>query len=107
MKNYFERFKLKYGIQSNWSAFIIIVVFAITGSLSVKVGRPLLDFLGVHKETMSPWVFWPLRIVIIFPIYQVLQIVIGFIFGQFSFFWAFQKKMYGPFARGFKPNSQK
>lgn len=103
---FLDRFKKKYSIESNWDAFLIIVVFSITGSLSVKVGRPVLEFLGIHKETMSAWVFWPLRILIIFPIYQILQIIIGFIFGQFDFFWAFQKKMYGPFGRvfGYNPN---
>lgn len=106
MKDYFEKFKKKYNIRSNRDATLIIVVFALTGSLSVKVGKPVLDFLGVHKDTMSPWVFWPLRILIIFPIYQILQIIIGFLFGQFEFFWAFQKKMFMPFGRifGFNPN---
>jgi manganese efflux pump family protein len=106
MKAYFKRFKTKYGITSNWDAFIIIVVFAITGSLSVKVAKPVLDYLGIDKETMSPWAFWPIRILIIFPVYQILQIIIGFLFGQFKFFWAFQKKMYLPFGRifGYNPN---
>jgi hypothetical protein len=34
-----------------------------------------------------------MRLVLIFPIYQVLLVFIGAIFGQFSFFWNFEKKM--------------
>ena len=39
------------------------------------------------------WIFWPLRIFIIFPIYQVLIVIIGAMFGQFNFFWTLEKKM--------------
>jgi hypothetical protein len=34
-----------------------------------------------------------LRLLLIFPIYQILLVFVGFIFGQFSFFWEFEKKM--------------
>ncbi|MGB2332508.1 MAG: DUF6787 family protein [Litorivicinaceae bacterium] len=36
--------------------------------------------------------FWPLRVLIIFPIYQLLLIIIGTLAGQFSYFWEFEKK---------------
>lgn len=106
MKAFYQRFKLRYGIESDWDAIVIFIVFGITGSLSVKVGKPVLEWLGVSKDTMSPWVFWPLRILIIFPIYQILQILIGSSLGQFRFFWQFQKKMFGSFGRvfGYNPN---
>jgi len=42
-----------------------------------------------------------LRLVLIFPIYQVLLVLIGFIFGQFSFFWKFEKKMLERLKLGF------
>ena len=42
---------------------------------------------------MSLWIYWPIRIVILFPIYQVMLVVIGALFGQFNFFWNFEKKM--------------
>ena len=34
-----------------------------------------------------------MRITIIFPIYQILILIVGFLFGQFKFFWDFEKKM--------------
>ncbi|MGA0212453.1 MAG: DUF6787 family protein [Flavobacteriaceae bacterium] len=37
--------------------------------------------------------YWILRILIIFPVYQVLLLGIGTIFFQFRFFWAFEKKI--------------
>jgi manganese efflux pump family protein len=88
-----NRFKEKWGITSNFQLVIILLVFSITGSVAVWVAKPVLDLVGLDKEALSPWVFWPIRIFIIFPIYQVLIVVIGAIFGQFKFFWAFEKKM--------------
>ena len=88
-----KRFKEKWGITSNFQLVIILIVFSITGSVAVWVAKPVLDLVGLDKEALSPWVFWPIRIFIIFPIYQVLIVLIGAIFGQFKFFWAFEKKM--------------
>ena len=88
-----KRFKEKWGITSNFQLVIILIVFSVTGSVAVWVAKPVLDLVGLDKEAVSPWVFWPIRIFIIFPIYQVLIVLIGAIFGQFKFFWAFEKKM--------------
>ena len=87
-----KRFKEKWNIDSNYQLVIIIIVFAITGSLSLFVSNPILEALSIEKKIFSPWIFWPLRIMIVFPIYQILILIIGAIFGQFSFFWKFEKK---------------
>lgn len=88
-----NRLKEKWGIKSNFQFFIILVVFSITGSVAVLIAKPLLNLVGLEKELISPWVFWPIRIFIIFPIYQILIVIIGALFGQFQFFWNFEKKM--------------
>jgi len=88
-----NRLKEKWGITSNFQIIIILLVFSITGSVAVWIANPVLNLVGLNKEFVSPWVFWPIRIFIIFPIYQVLIVFIGALFGQFKFFWAFEKKM--------------
>ena len=85
-----NKLKEKWRITSNLQLIIILIVFSITGLTSVWIARPLLEYLNVDRTT---WMFWPIRILIIFPIYQVLIIVIGTLFGQFKFFWQFEKKM--------------
>jgi len=90
-----KQIKEKWGINSNYQLIIILFVFSLTGSLALWLGKPLLNILGIKKSLLSPWVFWPARILIIFPIYQVLIIIIGAIFGQFKFFLNFEKKMLG------------
>ncbi|MBC8266491.1 MAG: diacylglyceryl transferase [Flavobacteriales bacterium] len=88
-----KRLKEKWGITSNFQFIIILIVFSITGYLAVWVAKPVLELIGLDKSVVSPWIFWPIRIAIIFPIYQVMIVVIGALFGQFKFFWAFEKKM--------------
>ena len=94
---YFNLLKSKWGIKSNQQLIIIFVVFGITGSLSMIVTDPILDFFDINKELFSIYsygdiVYWMIRLIIIFPIYQVLLIAIGFIFNQFDFFWGFEKE---------------
>lgn len=98
MKKFIEKTKERWDIKSNWDFLLICIAFAITGSLSVKVGKPVLEFIGITPD-LSPWVFWPVRILIVFPIYQVLLIIIGTLLGQFRFFWNMEKKMLGRFSK--------
>ena len=88
-----KRIKEKWGITSNYQLIIILLVFSITGSLALWIAKPLLDIFKIKKDLISPWIFWPVRVLIIFPIYQILILVIGTFFGQFKFFWNFEKKM--------------
>jgi len=88
-----KKLKEKWLIKSNFQLIIILLVFSITGSIAVAIAKPLLNLVGLDKEAVSPWVFWSIRIFIIFPIYQVLIVIIGALFGQFQFFWNFEKKM--------------
>lgn len=95
-----ETFKERWGIKSNLQLAIIFIVFAITGSTSAWLSKPFCFWLGILKEDLEYW-FTPIRLILIFPIYQVLLVVIGFLFGQFKFFWAFEKKMLKRMGLGF------
>lgn len=88
-----NRLKEKWGITSNFQLVIIFIVFAITGSTSAYITRPVLALIGITKDTMNPWLYWPLSLLLILPVYKVLLIIIGTLFGQHTFFWNFVKKM--------------
>lgn len=88
-----NKLKKRWNIKSNWQLIIICIVFAITGSTAAYLSKPLTNLLGITKENLSLWLYWPIRLLIIFPAYQVLLVIIGAIFGQFTFFWEFEKKM--------------
>ena len=91
----FEKLKAKWGLKSNFQVVMILLVFSITGSIAVRIAGPVLTYFNVHRENMSPFVFWPIRILIIFPIYQFMLLIVGTVLGQFKFFWEFQKKTVG------------
>jgi len=87
-----KRLKKKWGITSNFQLFIICIVFAITGSFSVLITEPVILFIFGDLDGLNPLLSWLLRILILFPIYQVLLLFFGFIFFQFNFFFKFFKK---------------
>ena len=97
--HYFNRLKKKWKVQSNGQLFIIFVVFGLTGSSSVKIAKPVLDFIGFVPANFAeiPFgtaLYWILRILLIFPLYQVLLLLFAALFFQFSFFWEFEKKIF-------------
>ena len=71
---------------------IIFIVFAITGSLSVILGEYVL-LLFFSDDVVKDFFYWIIRILIIFPLYQILLIIIGSIFGEFKYFWSIEKKI--------------
>lgn len=95
-----NKLKQRWGITSNFQLVIIFIVFAITGSASAWLSKPFCVLLGITKEDFGGW-FTLIRLIIIFPIYQVLLVAIGAIFGQFRFFWAFEKRMLKSMGLGF------
>lgn len=95
-----ERLKKRWGVSSNIQLVIIFIVFALTGTASAWLSKPFCIWLGIRKEDLGFW-FMPVRLLLIFPIYQVLLVLIGFIFGQYKFFWTFEKKMLRTMGLGF------
>ena len=96
-----EKLKQRWGITSNFQFVVIFIVFAATGSTSAYLSKPVLEWIGITKETVSLWLYYPLYIILIFPIYQVLLLTFGFLAGQFKFFWWFEKKMLKGLGLGF------
>ncbi len=92
-----KKLKARWGISSNWQLLTILIVFSITGSTAAKLGEPLTLLLGISKDF---WLFWPIRILLLFPTYQIILLIVGWLYGEIAFFWAFEKKMLKRF--GFK-----
>ena len=84
-------------IESFLQFVLVMIVFAITGSLSLIVTVSLFEVLNLNVDSFSPLVFWPLRIIFIFFVYQVLLLIIAIPFGQFRYFWQFEKKILSRF----------
>ena len=98
--------KEKWNISSNYQLIVIFIVFAITGTASAKLAVPLLEFLNIYPSIfdnvkLGNLLYTLLRILVIFPIYQILLIVVGVFFFQFKFFWEFEKKILKRIGFGF------
>ena len=101
-----KQLKERWGIRSNFQLIVILIVFSVTGSSAVYVAKPFLNWIGLHPEGYAdswwgPWVYWTLRILVIFPIYQVLLVIFGWLFGQFTFFWYMEQKLLKRMGFGF------
>ncbi|WP_040249250.1 DUF6787 family protein [Psychroserpens mesophilus] len=97
---FFEKLEQKWILDYKWEMIRVFIVFAITGSSSLFVGRPIIKFLGITKENLNPILYWVLFIIIGLIFYQILLVTFGWLFGQFKFFWEFEKKMLKRFGLG-------
>lgn len=89
----FKKLERKWILDYKWEMIRVFIVFAITGSSSLVVGRPIIKLLGITKENLNPILYWVLFIIIGLIFYQILLVTFGWLFGQFKFFWEFEKKM--------------
>ena len=78
-------------VDSNIRLLIVFIVFSVAGSLSLVVADNIFNHLLEFKDHDS--LYWFFRIIILFPIYQVLLIVTGTIFGEFRYFWEIEKRI--------------
>lgn len=97
----FTKLYERWGVTYRWELVAIFLVFAITGSSSGRLSNPLMELIGLDKSQISGWIYWPVRILLIFPIYQVLLVFFGWMFGQYTFFRAFAIKMVSRLGFGF------
>ena len=88
----FEKLKKRWNIESNFQLLVILIVFAVTGSSTLYVRKGVFYLLGVTADT-TLWLKIPLYIIVIFPVYQIMFLLVGTLFGQFKFAWEFEKKI--------------
>ena len=88
-----DKLKTRWGITSNFQILLILLVFAINGTLATRLADPITHLIGLDRKTTTPYLYWPVRILLIFPIYQITLVFVGALFGQFQFFWNMEKKM--------------
>jgi hypothetical protein len=71
---------------------IILLVFACTGTTVLFLKRPVVAFFAGDGE--QPLLFSILYYILILPVYNAILLVYGFLFGQFAFFWEFEKRFF-------------
>ena len=88
-----KKLKDRWGIDSNFQIIVILIVFAVTGSTASYIGKPILKYLKISQDTLGRFGYWTIRIILLFVMYQFMLVFFGWLFGQYKFFWNFEKKM--------------
>jgi hypothetical protein len=87
----FENLKKKWKVD-NKQLILILCTFAVTGTLTAYISRSITTWVGFTDET-----FWGLKFILRLFIllfgYQVIILIVSFFFGQFRFFWNYEKKI--------------
>jgi formyltetrahydrofolate-dependent phosphoribosylglycinamide formyltransferase len=86
-----QQLKRKWKV-NNKQLFVIISVFALTGSLTAYLSRNIPAWIGFNELTFWLWKVLLSTAVLIFG-YQVILLTVSFVFGQFAFFWHYEKKI--------------
>ena len=86
---FMEKLKKTFKVKSLYQLIVVFIVFGITGSLSLFVSDYILGFLNLNSFILS--------VLLLIMIYQVLLIIIGTLFGEFTYFWAMEKKIISRF----------
>ena len=95
--SFIQKLQDRWKVDSPIKVVLILTVFALTGSTVVYLK-------GFVKNYFADlWWFDILYYVAILPVYNIMLLMYGFVFGQFAYFWDFEKRF---FARIFKRNSK-
>ena len=82
----------KFDAKSKQHLIIIFVIFALSGSGSIFISSPILTKLNLEELISFYPLYLFLRLILIIPIYQLLLILVASLFGQFNYFWKFEKR---------------
>ena len=91
MSEFIEKMKKRWGVDTFGGLLLILFIFAITGISTLYVRKIAFGWLGIGAETPL-WMELTAWIMVVFPSYQLLFLLYGFVLGQFDFVWNFEKK---------------
>ena len=86
LRNYFKAKSINHLI-------LIFIIFGISGSLTLVLSEPIINFININEIIENTFILLFLRIIIIFPLYQLVLISIAAIFGEFNYFLSFERSM--------------
>lgn len=87
--SWFERLKKKWKVTGT-QLVLILCVFALTGTTTAYITRMITTWMQLQSHEI---LYWVMKIVILVFGYQVLILLFSIPFGQFAFFWNYEKKL--------------
>lgn len=92
MAHWTERLRDRWKVKNTFQVVIILLVFTSTGTTVALIAKPLLR--AIFQPDAVPLWATILYYILILPIYNVFLLFYGLIFGQFRFFWSFEKRFF-------------
>ena len=94
----FDFLEKRWKVDQRWKVIRIFIIFAITGSMSVVVTKPIFEAVGFVKGSLGDHafgltIFYILKFILILPFYKVLLVFFGWIFREYDFFLNFALKL--------------
>lgn len=87
----FEKLQRRWKV-SGTQLFLILCVFAVTGTSTAYISKAITSWVGLTAE--SPlWQRAALRASVLIFGYQFIILIVSIPFGQFPFFWRYEKKI--------------
>lgn len=88
--NWIEKLKKRWKLKSAWQVMVVLLAFACTGFTILFIKKPILYWLAGEEgnSTMATVLYY----IFVLPLYNIILLGYGFIFGQFRFFWEFEKR---------------
>ena len=68
-------------------------MFGLSGTFALWISSPILIALDLENILNYYPLYIFFRVLIIIPIYQLILILIATLFGEFEYFWKFEKKI--------------
>lgn len=99
--NWIKRLQSRWNANSLWQVILILLVFACTGLTVVYLMKPVLRALFDDPPPLWARIVY---YIFILPVYNVFLLLYGFIFGQFQFFWNFEKRLLHRIVSVFRKN---
>jgi formyltetrahydrofolate-dependent phosphoribosylglycinamide formyltransferase len=87
----FNKLQQKWKVSSS-QLFFILCTFAVTGTTTAYISRSITSWVGFNEQTFWAWKIMLRMSILIFG-YQVIILIVAFVFGQFPFFWNYEKKI--------------
>ena len=90
---FLQRLQSKWQLKSLTQVLLVLLVFACTGTTILLIKNPLLAFFGIERGGGQGALNTLLYLLLVLPLYQIMLLAYGFVFGQFQFFWEKEKQL--------------
>lgn len=98
--SWMQQLQTRWKVNNAFQVVVILLIFACTGFTVLFLKRPLFHYW--FGEGSTPLFASTIYYILILPVYNVFLLGYGFVFGQFRFFWDFEKRFFNRIISIFK-----